>query len=183
MILYLILNLIILTQASNKAILISSSLGFYNYRQGSNILKIYHHLKNKGFKDEDIILMLPENGKCNLRNNKLGTISFYDGDHNDICKNVEVDYSHSDMKLTNVYNNLILKYPQFTLNSKRIKTDKDTNLLIYFSGHGGDDYFKLMEREAMLKEHLKSLTDYLSKNNLYSKLLLLSDSCSASTIF
>lgn len=87
------------------------------------------------------------------------------------------------MKLRDVYDTLTFKYHPYTLNSKRIKSNKSTNLLIYLSGHGGDDYFKLLERDAILKEHFKSLTDYLNANNLYSKILFLSDSCSSSTVF
>lgn len=184
MLIYLLLpTLLTLSLCSNKAILISSSIGFYNYRQGANILKIYNHLKQRGYKDSDIILMLPENGKCILKNGKLGSVSFYDGFNTDLCKDTLVDYSQSDMKLRDVYNTLTFKYHPYALNAKRMDSGKGTNLLVYFSGHGGDDYFKLLEREAILKEHLKSLTDYLARNQLYSKILFISDSCSASTIF
>ena len=81
-----------------------------------------------------------------MKNNKLGSISFYDGDNTDLCKNSIVDYSHSDMKLRDIYNTLTFKYHPYTLNSKRVTSDKDTNLLVYIAGHGGDDYFKLLER-------------------------------------
>lgn len=43
---------------SQKAILMSSSLGYYNYRQVSNIVKLYHHLRHNGFTDDDIILLI-----------------------------------------------------------------------------------------------------------------------------
>lgn len=51
------------------------------------------------------------------------------------------------------------------------------------TGHGGDDYFKLQEREAILKEHLGQITNYLHQHSMYSKILFMSDSCSAITIF
>lgn len=44
---------------SQKAIVFSSSIGYYNYRQTSNALKVYHKLKDYGFTDEDILLMIP----------------------------------------------------------------------------------------------------------------------------
>ena len=135
----------------NKAILISSSIGFYNYRQGSNILKIYEHLKSRGYTDSDILLMLPENGKCSLKNSQLGSISFYDGDNTDLSKNIQIDYSHSNMKLRNLYDALTFKYHPYSLNNKRLSINNKMNLLVFFSGHGGDDYFKILEREAILK--------------------------------
>jgi glycosylphosphatidylinositol transamidase (GPIT) subunit GPI8 len=44
---------------AQKAFLFSSSVGYYNYRQNANVLKIYEMLKNEGFEDEDLILSLP----------------------------------------------------------------------------------------------------------------------------
>jgi glycosylphosphatidylinositol transamidase (GPIT) subunit GPI8 len=36
---------------SQKVILISSSLGYYNIRQVNNIVKIYQHFRKNGFSD------------------------------------------------------------------------------------------------------------------------------------
>jgi glycosylphosphatidylinositol transamidase (GPIT) subunit GPI8 len=47
-----------------KAIVFSSSIGYYNYRQTANALSVYHKLKKYGFNDQDIILMIPENSGC-----------------------------------------------------------------------------------------------------------------------
>lgn len=41
---------------TQKAFLLSSSVGYYNYRQNANVLKVYHLLKQSGFQDNDIIL-------------------------------------------------------------------------------------------------------------------------------
>jgi glycosylphosphatidylinositol transamidase (GPIT) subunit GPI8 len=41
-----------------KAIIFSSSIGYYNYRQSANALVIYHKLKEYGFSDEDVTLMI-----------------------------------------------------------------------------------------------------------------------------
>jgi glycosylphosphatidylinositol transamidase (GPIT) subunit GPI8 len=44
---------------SQKAFIFSSSVGYYNYRQNANALKVYSILKNNGFEDKDIILGFP----------------------------------------------------------------------------------------------------------------------------
>lgn len=36
---------------TQKALLLSSSLGYYNIRQINNIIKIYQHLRENGYKD------------------------------------------------------------------------------------------------------------------------------------
>lgn len=90
--------------------------------------------------------MVPENGKCSLKNSILGSVSFYDGDYSDLGKNTIFDNKHSELKLRNLYDTLTFKYHPFTINRKKITTNQNTNLLIYTSGHGGDDYFKLQEK-------------------------------------
>lgn len=59
-----LISLIFSLACSQKAILMSSSLGYYNIRQVNNIVKIYQHLRNNGFKDEDITLMIGEQQAC-----------------------------------------------------------------------------------------------------------------------
>ena len=36
---------------SQKAFMLTSSVGYYNYRQLSNVLEVYHILKELGFED------------------------------------------------------------------------------------------------------------------------------------
>lgn len=50
--------------ACQKAILMSSSIGYYNIRQVNNIVSIYHHFRSNGFNDEDILLMIGEMQPC-----------------------------------------------------------------------------------------------------------------------
>jgi glycosylphosphatidylinositol transamidase (GPIT) subunit GPI8 len=66
----------------------SSSIGYYNYRQVSNIVKIYHDLRKNGFGDEDILLLLGEIQTCCEKNHLFGSLSFFDGDYTNIFKNV-----------------------------------------------------------------------------------------------
>jgi len=61
----LAVSLIIINIAfSQKAFIFSSSVGYYNYRQNANALKVYEMIKTKGFQDDDIILAFPENVGC-----------------------------------------------------------------------------------------------------------------------
>lgn len=47
-----------------KAMLISSSLGYYNIRQVNNIVKVYQHLRRQGLQDENILLLVSEPQTC-----------------------------------------------------------------------------------------------------------------------
>ena len=53
---FLILFYFLLLTSAQKAIILSSSIGYYNYRQAANAVKIYQDLKINGFSDSDILL-------------------------------------------------------------------------------------------------------------------------------
>jgi len=55
----LLIITIIVCVTTQKAFLFSSSVGYYNYRQNANVLKVYHTLKQSGFSENDIILAYP----------------------------------------------------------------------------------------------------------------------------
>jgi phosphatidylinositol glycan class K len=129
--------------STQKAVLLSSSLGYYNYRQMSNIVKLYHHLRHNGFADEDILLMVGEMQPCCEKNQLFASLSFYDGDYTNIFRGVEVDYSQSQLTAASVSNILMGFYDRRTLNKRRLHLQKNEPIFIYVTGHGGDTYFKI----------------------------------------
>lgn len=61
---------------------------------------IYNVLKQNGVKDENIILMIPENNACNSRNNDPGVVSPFDGSSEpNLFRNAEVDFKHNDVEV------------------------------------------------------------------------------------
>ncbi len=46
------------------AVLMSSAVGYYNYRQTAGVMSIYQTLRELGFHDADILLAIPENTGC-----------------------------------------------------------------------------------------------------------------------
>ena len=73
--------------------------------------------------------------------------------------------------------------------------DKDSKVLIYINGHGGDNYWKIQDTHAIMHyDFAKAIEELHAKkgyifyfliiNNIrYKDMLLLSDSCAAFTIF
>lgn len=96
---------------SQKAFIFSSSVGYYNYRQNANALKIYETLRTNGFEDKDILLAFPENVGCCEKNPDQGVISFYDNENRNINKNVEVDLKFSSISVSAILDSLRMKYP------------------------------------------------------------------------
>lgn len=167
---------------TQKAYVFSSSVGYYNYRQNANAMKVYQMLKERGLKDQDILLAFPENVGCCEKNPLQGTISFYDNDYSNLNKNVEVDLKFSSISVASVMDSLRGKYPASTLNLNRL-TLRDEPYLIYMAGHGGDYYSKIRERQALVSQHFNHLFHDFAIRNPHTPIFLMIDSCSAITPF
>jgi glycosylphosphatidylinositol transamidase (GPIT) subunit GPI8 len=111
MIFLAILLLITAIAFAQKAFIFSSSVGYYNYRQNANALKIYETIKGNGLEDKDIILGFPENVGCCEKNPEQGVVSFYDNENRNINKNVEVDLKFSSISASTILDSLRMKYP------------------------------------------------------------------------
>lgn len=74
-------------------------------------------------------------------------------------------------------------YHKFTLNKRKLKMKTTPTLFIYITGHGGDLYFKIREREALVNEQFENIFNINHRKRLSKKTAVISDSCSAITPF
>lgn len=117
--------LFIASYCKNKAVLISGSSGWINYRFESDIWTIYQKLIKRGFNEKDIILACYDDVANNVNNSYKGKL-FNDLDHKE---NV---YGGKD-KLN--YKNKITLFDITTILSNLDTTEED-NLFIYYESHG-----------------------------------------------
>ena len=96
------------THTSNWAIIVSTSIFWYNYRHTANALAVYRAVKQMGLDDDHIILMLAEDHACNARNMFPGRV-FSDVGHRDDLygSEVQVDYRGRDATEQNLLRLLI----------------------------------------------------------------------------
>lgn len=166
--------------ACQKAFLLTSSVGYYNYRQQANVLELYRLLKYYGFEDQHVLLSFPENIGCCEKNPLQGSISFRDNDYTNINRHLEVDYKYYSITAENVANLMVLKYKPTVINKKRLNLN-DEPYLLYFTGHGGDSYFKIRERQALVSQNFEDVLKDLSKRRPRMPIFIVIDSCSAIT--
>lgn len=108
---------------NNAAILVSSSIGYYNYRQTSNLLAVYQHLRNFGYVDRDITLMMPENAGCCEKNPIPGSVSLLDGEYTNLNTQLELDHRYSNFNLPELFDVLRGRSHPHKLNKQRIVLD------------------------------------------------------------
>ncbi|GAX20894.1 phosphatidylinositol glycan, class K [Fistulifera solaris] len=164
---------------SNHAVIVSSSRYWFNYRHNANALTIYQFLKENGFRDENIILMLADEYAVNPRNvfkNRILTAqegpSLYDA-------STEVDYRGEDVTVSNLVHALSGHH---NAGLPVLHTDEKSNILIYLTGHGGDQFFKFQDVEEIMTQHLSSVFRQMHAAKRYHEILFVADTCQAFTL-
>ena len=126
---------------SNWAVLVSTSRFWFNYRHLANVLSLYRTVKRLGIPDSQIILMLPDDMACNPRNAFPGTVySNADRAVDLYGDNIEVDYRGYEVTVENFIRLLTDRVGEEMPRSKRLLTDDRSNILVYMTGHGGNEF-------------------------------------------
>ena len=90
--------------------------------------------------------MLADDIPCNSRNKNPGEI-FTERNHelNLYDSEVEVDYRGSEVTVDSFTNLLTGRHPNGVSGSKRLDSNSDSNILLYMTGHGGDEFLKFQD--------------------------------------
>src|ERR1041384_1438726 len=135
---------------SNWAVIVGTSRFWFNYRHISNVLSIYRTVKRLGIPDSQIILMLPDDMACNPRNAFPGTVySNADRAVDLYGDNIEVDYRGYEVTVENFIRLLTDRVGAEMPRSKRLLTDDRSNILVYMTGHGGNEFLKFQDAEEI----------------------------------
>ncbi|KAK9175257.1 hypothetical protein WN944_027263 [Citrus x changshan-huyou] len=168
MLLFFILSISISYRASaettmhtnNWAVLVCTSRFWFNYRHMANTLSLYRQaisltVKRLGIPDERIILMLVDDMACNARN-KYPAQGFNNENHklNLYGDNVEVDYHGYEVNAENCLRVLTGRHEAAVPRSKRLLSDEGSHILLYMTGHGGDEFLKFQDSEELQSHDL-----------------------------
>jgi ABC-type branched-subunit amino acid transport system substrate-binding protein len=149
----------------NYAVLIGASEGWSNYRHQADVLGFYHYLKNHGYDDEHIILILADDIAYNERNILPGVVRREQTGIN-LYENVQIDYRLGNLSLDNLKQILTSEpseeYP-VTLGS----TDSD-NVLFFWSGHGTQSGWEWRRTETLDSDFAKTLFSEMQFRKMFA---------------
>ncbi|USW53914.1 Putative peptidase C13, legumain [Septoria linicola] len=183
------------THTSNWAVLVSTSRFWFNYRHLANTLSLYRTVKRLGIPDSQIILMLPDDMACNPRNSFPGSVfndksrqlDLYDDqgsrDNKAGMGGIEVDYRGNEVTVENFIRLLTDRWPASHPTSKRLMTDDRSNILIYMTGHGGNEFLKFQDSEEISSFDLADAFEQMWEKKRYHELLFMIDTCQANTMY
>lgn len=192
MLLFFILSISISYRASaettmhtnNWAVLVCTSRFWFNYRHMANTLSLYRTVKRLGIPDERIILMLADDMACNARN-KYPAQVFNNENHklNLYGDNVEVDYRGYEVNVENFLRVLTGRHEAAVPRSKRLLSDEGSHILLYMTGHGGDEFLKFQDSEELQSHDLADAVKQMKEKRRFKELLIMVDTCQAATLF
>ncbi|KAL1303395.1 hypothetical protein AAFC00_006788 [Neodothiora populina] len=179
------------THTSNWAVLVSTSRFWFNYRHLANTLSLYRTVKRLGIPDSQIILMLPDDMACNPRNSFPGSVfndksrglDLYDDKEEEGMGGIEVDYRGYEVTVENFIRLLTDRWPADYPRSKRLMTDDRSNILIYMTGHGGNEFLKFQDAEEISSFDLADAFEQMWEKKRYNELLFMIDTCQANTMY
>ncbi|XP_042060299.1 putative GPI-anchor transamidase [Salvia splendens] len=169
---------------NNWAILVCTSRFWFNYRHMANTLSLYRTVKRLGIPDERIILMLADDMACNARN-KYPAQVFNNENHllNLYGDNVEVDYRGYEVTVENFLRILTGRHERAVPRSKRLLSDEGSHILLYMTGHGGDEFLKFQDSEELQSHDLADAVKQMKEKRRFKELLIMVDTCQAATLF
>ncbi|KAL9650755.1 hypothetical protein ABK040_001808 [Willaertia magna] len=172
------------SHSNNWVVLIDSSRFWFNYRHVANALSFYHVVKQLGIPDSQIILMLADDVACNARNrfparvfnNKKRQMSVYGED-------VEVDYRGYEVTVEQFFRVLTGRHSDAVPTSKRLMSDEHSNVLVFMTGHGGDEFFKFQDQEEINSADIADVIQQMFERKRFRELLMVVDTCQAGSLF
>ena len=171
---------------NNWAVIVSTSRYWFNYRHASNALTVYWTLRNLGMPDDRIILMNAQSdASADLRNAIPGTILSSSDDvdvHVDLMLDAQFDYLGEAVNPKTLMQVLAGRHDSDTLSSLRMNSNQDSNILIFMTGHGGDEFLKFHDNEEISAFDFQLVFMEMHLKMRYKSILFIVETCQAATI-
>ena len=166
------------------ALIVSPSRYFHNYRHTTNALLVYDQVRRHGsMRDDHIVLMLAGDMACDPRNVRRGDIFHEQSKRTDLYPhNVRPDYRGDEVSVESFLGVLTDRLPAGTPASRRLHMGRNSRLLLYLTGHGGNEFLKFHDQfELTAAELAATIRDTFALGRC-KELLLLVDTCQAATL-
>jgi phosphatidylinositol glycan class K len=67
--------------------------------------------------------------------------------------------------------------------SKRLLTDAGSNVLIFLTGHGGEEFLKFQDAQELLSRDLADAVAQMHMKHRFNEMLIIADTCKAASMF
>jgi legumain len=169
--------------ASNWAVLVAGSNGYYNYRHQADIAHSYQILtKLGGFPAENVIVMM-YNDVVNSSSNPLPGQLFNEPGGIDVYGDIVVDYSGEKVTAENFLNVIQGIKKGDTKDGPVLESKATDNVFIYYSDHGATGLVAMPTGDPLYATDLIDALNYMYNNSMYSQLLFYLEACESGSMF
>lgn len=127
--------------------------------------------------------MLADCSGCDPRNPYPGKVVAAHATRNLYPPSTEVDYRGRDVSVQSILQVLTGHHPPGTPASRRMDSTRNSTVLLYLTGHGGDGFLKLHDQSELLSTDVAAAVKNMHASGRYKELLLVLDTCQAATLY
>lgn len=168
---------------ATHALIVCSSQYWHNYRHAAGALTVYDMMRRFGVPDSQIVLMLAGDIPCDPRNAAPGRMVNARADGPNLyLPDIQVDYRGAEVTAENFLRVLSDAVPPGTPASRRLRSTSESRVLIYLTGHGGDEFFKFRDLHEMSSGELADGLAQIVTSGRCKEVLLLIDTCQAASM-
>ncbi|PPQ86688.1 hypothetical protein CVT25_006763 [Psilocybe cyanescens] len=180
------------THTNNWAVLhMANALGIVPERLHAKKAPRYRTVKRLGIPDSNIILMLADDASCNSRNKFPGSVYANPGRQLDLYgDNIEVDYHGYEVTVENFIRVLTGclttdagRMDPSVPRSKRLLSDERSNIFVYMTGHGGNEFLKFQDNEEISAFDVADAFEQMYQKKRYNEIFFMIDTCQANTMY
>lgn len=173
------------TGDNNWVVIANTSPFWFNYRHLANALTIYRVVKRLGIPDSRIVLMNSLEIAHDPRNPQRGKVFITDSaDVNaDAWNDAVVDMRGRDVSSNSFLQVLAGRSPLDKMLARPIlDSDENSNVLVYLTGHGGDEFLKFHDADELTASNIAHVFDEMHLKKRYKELIFMIDTCQAATM-
>lgn len=165
----------------HKSLIVAASTGWSNYRHQADALAMYQLLKEHGYTDDDIILIVADDIAEHSNNPEKGVIRIKHGGEN-VYADAQIDYRLKDLGPEDFCN--ILSGKPTSKTPTVIDGDEGTNVLLFWSGHGTPGALCWDEfARGVTPEMMQDALSQLHAKKGYRKLAAFVETCYSGSVF
>lgn len=127
---------------------------------------------------------LADDAACNSRNKFAGSVYANNGRELDLYgDNIEVDYRGYEVTVENFLRLLTGRHDESIPRSKRLLIDKNSNIFIYLTGHGGNEFLKFQDNEEVSAHDISDALHQMHQAGRYNEIFFMVDTCQANSMY
>lgn len=168
---------------NNWVVLVDTSRFWFNYRHAANVFSLYRAVRRLGVPDSRIVMMVADGMACDAQNPYPAQV-FNDErrSKNVYGTHIQVDYRGTAVTAEALMRVLTGRHAAGVPASQRLLSDADSNVFLYLTGHGGDEFFKFQDAGEISSYDLADAFHAMHQGGRYRELLVMADTCQANTL-